>query len=55
MKVFVTGATGWIGSAVVDDLLDKGHEPVCLARTEEKSGNSPRERSGCGARRIERS
>ena len=38
MKVFVTGATGWIGSAVVDDLLSKGHEPVCLARTEEKAG-----------------
>ena len=37
MRIFVTGATGWIGFAVVDDLLAKGHEPVCLVRTAEKA------------------
>ena len=33
MRIFLTGATGYIGSAVLDALLRRGHQVTALVRT----------------------
>ena len=37
MRIFVTGASGWIGSATVDDLVGAGHQVVGLVRSEDSA------------------
>jgi len=45
MKVTVFGGTGYVGSYLIDELLDKGHHPVLLVRP--GSHNKVRHRERC--------
>ncbi len=37
MRIFITGASGWIGSALIPELIGAGHTPIGLARSEESA------------------
>ena len=37
MRIFLTGATGYIGAAVLDALVKSGHDVTALVRDNEKA------------------
>lgn len=49
MRIFLTGATGFIGSALIPELIDSGHQVLGLTRSE--SGVEALRRAGAGAHR----
>ncbi len=42
MRIFLTGATGYIGSGVLDALVRAGHDVTALVRNGEKARRLPR-------------
>ena len=48
-RTFVTGATGFIGRNVVDDLRGRGHEVICLVRSRQRAAPL----AAAGARLVE--
>ncbi len=43
MKILVTGATGTVGSKLIDELLKRGADVRALVRNKERSGKIPKE------------
>ena len=54
MRIFLLGATGSIGSAVLRELVDRGHDVLALARSETSAEKVKRHRAGVIAGDIER-
>lgn len=44
MEYFVTGATGFIGPYVVEDLVEEGHDVVALTRPRSNANHLPEEK-----------